>query len=73
MSAVESVTVVGFFLGYKSIGPSLWISLTHKTPSYGTKMLLKVIFDKTAVEEFKISHKFKQNIDETHSKPPKSK
>jgi hypothetical protein len=34
-------------------------------------MLLKVVFDKTAFVKFKISKKFKQNIDETHRKQPK--
>ncbi len=33
---------------FKCIGPSLWISLVHKTPSHNTKMLLRVVFDKTA-------------------------
>jgi hypothetical protein len=33
---------------FKSIRPSLWISVSHKTPSYYTKMPLKVVFDKTA-------------------------
>jgi len=41
---------------FKSIGHSLWIS---STPSYDTKMLLKVIFDKTAVVKLKISNNFK--------------
>jgi hypothetical protein len=36
--------------------------------NYGTKVLLKVIFNKTAFVKFKISNNFKQNIDETHSK-----
>jgi hypothetical protein len=44
---------------------------THKAPSYDTKMLLKVVFYKTAFLKFKISNHFKQNIDETHSKQPK--
>jgi hypothetical protein len=35
-------------------------------------MLLKDIFDKTSFEKFKISNNFKRNIDETHSKQPKS-
>ncbi len=34
---------------FKSMGPSLWTSLEHKTPSYDTKMNLKVIFDKNSV------------------------
>ncbi len=37
-------------------------------PSYDTKILLKVVFDKTAFVKFKISIKFKQNIEETQSK-----
>ncbi len=41
------------------------------TPSCDTKVLLKVVFDKTAFIKIKISNNFKQNIDETHSKPPK--
>jgi hypothetical protein len=44
----------------------------HKTLSYDTKMLLKVVFDKTVFVKFKISNKFKQNIDETHSKTIKN-
>jgi len=46
---LSSHTIVGFFLGYrffKFIGSSLWISLAQKTPSYDTKLILKVIFDK---------------------------
>ncbi len=41
--------------------------------SYDTKMLLKVIFDKTAFVKFKISNNFDHNIDERvrHSKQPK--
>jgi hypothetical protein len=38
----------------------------HKAPSYDTKMLLKVVFDKTVFVKFKISNNNKQNIDETH-------
>jgi hypothetical protein len=45
--------------------------LKHKTPSYDTKVLLKVVFDDTAFEKLKISYNFNQNIDETHSKQPK--
>jgi hypothetical protein len=63
---------VGFFLGYgfifKSIGPSLWISLAHKTPSYDTKILLKVVFDRTAFVKFKSSKNYKHNIVETQTK-----
>jgi|LakMenEpi03Aug12_release.lakeMendotaPanAssembly.Ray.scaffolds.fasta_scaffold6238427_1 hypothetical protein len=40
-------------------------------PSYVTKMLLKVIFDKAAFVKFKIINNLKQNIDETYSKQPK--
>jgi hypothetical protein len=43
-------------------------SLAHKTPSYDTKIFLKVIFDKTLFEKINISNNFKLNIDETHSK-----
>ncbi len=39
--------------------------------THDTKMLLKVVFDKTAFVKFKISNNFKQNIDETRSKQPK--
>ncbi len=35
-------------------------------------MLLKAIFDKTALLKFKICNNFKQNIDGTHSKQPKN-
>jgi hypothetical protein len=46
--------------------------LAHRTPSYDTKMLLKVVFDKTPFVKFRISNNFKQNIDgKTHSKQPK--
>jgi hypothetical protein len=48
------------------------MSLAHKTPSNDTNMLLKVVFDKTAFVELKITNYFKQNIDETDSKQPKS-
>jgi len=46
--------------------------LAHKTPSYDTKRLLKVGFDKTIFVKFKISNTFKLNKDETYSKQPKS-
>ncbi len=42
----------GFFARvwiFKSIGPSLWISLAQKTQSYDTNMLPKVVFDKTGL------------------------
>jgi hypothetical protein len=41
-------------------------------PSYDTKMLPKVVSDKTAFVKFNISNNLKQNIDETHSKQPKN-
>jgi hypothetical protein len=44
---------------------------TQKTPSYDTKMLLKVDFDKTAFANLRLVTTFKKNIDETHSKQPK--
>jgi len=46
------------------------IFLAHKTPSYDTKMLLRIVFDKTEFVEFKTSNSLKQNMDETHSKNP---
>ncbi len=45
--------------------------LVHKTPSYDTKMPLKVVFDKTVIIKFKINNNFKQNFDKTYSKQPK--
>jgi hypothetical protein len=33
---------------FKSIGPFLWISLAHNTLTCDIKMLLKVVYDKTA-------------------------
>jgi hypothetical protein len=53
------------------MGPSLWISFAHKTPSYDTNMLPKLVFKITAFVKFKISNNFKQNIDETDSKQAK--
>ncbi len=47
--------------------------MAHKTPSYDTKMLLKVVFDKTVFVKFKISNNFKQNIDEIRPNHQKSK
>ncbi len=44
------------------------ISFAHKTSFYDTKMLLNVVFDKTAFVKFKISNTFKQNTDETQPK-----
>ncbi len=48
---------------FKSIGPSLWISLggggigsAHKTPSCDTKKLGKDVFDKTVFVKFQISN-----------------
>jgi hypothetical protein len=46
--------------------------MAHKTPSYDTKMLLKVVFDKTVFVKFKTSNNVKQNIDETLSNNNKS-
>jgi hypothetical protein len=46
-------------------------SLAHKTPSYDSNMLPKVVFDKTAFVKFKICNNFNQNIDETDLKQPK--
>ncbi len=43
------------------------------TPSYDTKMLLTVVFDKTASVKFKISNNFKWNIDGTNSKQQQQK
>jgi hypothetical protein len=43
----------------------------HKAPSYDTKKLQKIVFDKTAFVKFKINNNFEQKIDETHSKQPK--
>ncbi len=45
--------------------------MAHKTLSYYSKMLLKVVFDKTVFVKFNIIINFKQNIDETNSKQPK--
>jgi hypothetical protein len=45
--------------------------LAHKTSTYDIKMLLKVVFDKTAFVKFKISNYFIQNIDEIHLKQQK--
>jgi hypothetical protein len=42
------------------------------TPSYDTKMLLKIVFYKTMFVKFKISNSFKQSIDKTHSKQQKT-
>jgi hypothetical protein len=42
----------------------------HKTPYYATKMILNVVFEKTAFVTFVISNYFKQNINETHSELP---
>jgi hypothetical protein len=43
-----------------------------KTPSYNTKVLLKLVSNTSAFVKLKISNNFKQNIDETHSKQLKS-
>jgi hypothetical protein len=47
----QSRGLLSRLLIFKSIGPSLRISFT----SYDTKMLLKVVSDKTAFVKFKIS------------------
>jgi hypothetical protein len=56
---------------FKNIGPVafgfLWRTRYHPMIQ---KMLLKVIFDKNALVQFKISNNFIQNIDETHPKQP---
>jgi hypothetical protein len=49
------VTVMGFFLGYRFLNPR---GLDYG--SYHTKMLLKVVLDKTAFVKYKISNNFKQ-------------
>jgi hypothetical protein len=67
-----------FFLGYRFLNPLgldygflgggggvIW-EHAQKTPSYDTKMLLKVVFDKTAFVKFKIINNLKQKIGETH-------
>jgi hypothetical protein len=46
----------------KSIGPNLWISLAHKTPTYDTRLLLKTIFDKPAFVKFKINNNLNKII-----------
>ncbi len=66
----------GFFARvwiFKSIGPSPWISLAHKTPSYDTIIVPKVFFDKNmcVTVKFEISNYLKQNNDETDSEQPK--
>jgi hypothetical protein len=58
----------GFF---KFVGPGLWISWEHKTPSFDTNMLPKIAFDRLEFVKFIIFNNFKQNIDETDSKQPK--
>jgi hypothetical protein len=61
------------FLSYRFLNPLglAYEFLWRTRQSYDLKMLLKVVFDKTALVKFKISKNFKQNIDETHSKQPK--
>jgi hypothetical protein len=44
---------------FKSIWLSLWISLAHKTPSYDTKMPLRVVFDKIVFVKFNIINNLK--------------
>jgi hypothetical protein len=63
---------VGFFLDFLTLRASQMDFFGAKTPSYDTKMLLKVIFDKTAFVKFMISNNLKLKIDETHFKPPKN-
>jgi hypothetical protein len=64
---------VDFFLGDRFLHPSgraygfLWCTRHHPN---GTKMLLKVGFDKTGFGKFNISNNFKHNNDESHSKQP---
>ncbi len=41
-----------------------------RTRHHPTKMLLRIVFDKTVFVEFKTSNSLKQNMDETHSKNP---
>jgi hypothetical protein len=73
LSAVESQSWVYLWaIGFQIHRASLWISLAHKTPSYDKKMLLEIVFDKTSFVKFKVRIKFKQNIEETHLKQPKS-
>jgi hypothetical protein len=65
------------FLGGKGGGVCLFTGTfftflqTRPIIQYDTKMLLKVISDKTAFVKFKISNNFEQNKDEIHSKQPK--
>ncbi len=56
---------------FKTIGPSLLISLAQRTPSFDTNMLPKVVFNIKVFVKFKISNNSKQNMDETDSKQPK--
>jgi hypothetical protein len=47
-------------IDFKSIGPNLWISLAHKTPSYDTKMLPKAQTNNSSLLYCKFSNqKFK--------------
>jgi hypothetical protein len=59
------------FFGGGGVFVYIFHFLAHKTPSYDTKMLLKVVSDKTALAKFEINNNFEQNIDATHSKEPK--
>jgi hypothetical protein len=45
--------------------------LAHKTPSYDTNVLPKVVFNIKVFVKFKISINSKENMDETDSKQPK--
>jgi hypothetical protein len=46
--------------------------LAQKTQSYDTKMLLKVVFEKTPFVKFKINNNFIQKIDENTFKTTKN-
>jgi hypothetical protein len=54
------------------MGPSLWISLEHKPPPYDTKMLLKVVFDKTVFVKFLLVITFNKTLMKHISKNQKS-
>jgi hypothetical protein len=45
--------------------------LSSHSRGFLSKMVLKVVFDKTAFVKFKISNTFKKNTDVTHSKQPR--
>jgi hypothetical protein len=53
----------GFFQGYRFLTPYKFLfgggshgGHAHKTPSYDTQMIQKVVFEKTALVDFKISN-----------------